>query len=381
MSERRSNYSTAPVSPPPYPLAWKSRGDLTHTLHPHLSRSHALTFSRSHDSTPCPHTSYCLTISLSYNYRKFHNFNPEYNKNRLYVRTVLHLCIILLSIILSPHMLSAQTTPASFDLQGHRGCRGLMPENTLPGFIRAIELGVTTLEMDVVVAGDGMIVVSHEPWMSADICTQPGGKLITRDNEKSFNLYKMDYAAIQGFDCGMKVNPKFPDQKKMPVVKPSLKMAVRMIRSFAEDNKHPQPRYNIEIKSDPKDYNIYQPEPAKFVELVVTEIKRLGIEDITTLQSFDPKVLEELNKVPEHKYKIAYLVESGKKLKKNLDLLTFKPDIYSPEYNLVNEQTVADCHAMGIKIIPWTINNIVDMDRLKAWGIDGGITDFPDVVR
>ena len=107
----------------------------------------------------------------------------------------------------------------------------------------------------------------------------------------------------------------------------------------------------------------------------------MGIENITTIQSFDVKVLEELNKREGHKYAIAYLVEKGKKLKKNLDKLTFKPDIYSPLYTLVTEATVTECHAQGIKIIPWTINSIVDLDRLKGWGVDGGITDFPDVVR
>ena len=256
-----------------------------------------------------------------------------------------------------------------------------MPENTLPGFIKAVELGVTTLEMDVVISADSQVLVSHEPWMSSDICTKPGGIVIEKAEEKTLNLYKMDYPQIQGYDCGLKVNPKFPNQQKINAVKPTLKMAVRMIRSFAEDNKYTQPRYNIEIKSDPKAYNEYQPEPAKFVDLVVTEIKRLGIENITTIQSFDVKVLEELNKREGHKYAIAYLVEKGKKLKKNLDKLTFKPDIYSPLYTLVTETTVTECHAQGIKIIPWTINSIVDLDRLKGWGVDGGITDFPDVVR
>lgn len=288
------------------------------------------------------------------------------------------LCIILLATILTVNMATSQTT---FDLQGHRGCRGLMPENTLPGFIKAVELGVTTLEMDVVISADSQVVVSHEPWMSSEICTKPGGIVIEKAEEKTLNLYKMDYPQIQGYDCGLKVNPKFPNQQKINAVKPTLKMAVRMIRSFAEDNKYTQPRYNIEIKSDPKAYNEYQPEPAKFVDLVVTEIKRLGIENITTIQSFDVKVLEELNKREGHKYAIAYLIEKGKKLKKNLDKLTFKPDIYSPLYTLVTEATVTECHAQGIKIIPWTINSIVDLDRLKGWGVDGGITDFPDVVR
>jgi glycerophosphoryl diester phosphodiesterase len=269
---------------------------------------------------------------------------------------------------------------APFDLQGHRGCRGLMPENTLPAFIRAVELGVTTLELDVVISGDGQIIVSHEPWMSSEICIRPDGKPIDKDEEKTLNLYKMPYSEIQTYECGLLLHPKFPHQTKINAVKPSLKMAVRMVRSFAEDNKYPQPKYNIEIKSNPKDYNTFQPDPAKFVELVVTEIKRLGIEEITTLQSFDLNVLEELNKKTDRKFKISYLVEKGK-LKKNLAKITFKPNIYSPLYTLVNQETVTECHAQGIKIIPWTINEIVILDKMKAWGCDGAITDFPDVVR
>ena len=263
----------------------------------------------------------------------------------------------------------------TFDLQGHRGCRALMPENTLPGFIHAVELGVTTLEMDVVISGDGQVVVSHEPWMSSDICTGPGGKPIDKAHEQELNLYKMTYAEIQGYDCGSIGNPKFPEQQKMQALKPSLKMAVRMIRSFAEDHHYPQPKFNIEIKSDPAYYGTYQPEPEKFADLVITEVKRLGIEDITTLQSFDIKILEELHKRSDRKYKISYLVEKGKNVKTNLALLTFTPDIYSPEYKLVTEKMVQQCHSLGMKIIPWTINRKEDMDRLKAWGIDGGITD------
>jgi glycerophosphoryl diester phosphodiesterase len=269
----------------------------------------------------------------------------------------------------------------TFDLQGHRGCRGLMPENSLPGFIRAIELGVITLEMDVVISGDSMIVVSHEPWMSSEICTRPGGIDIPKADEKNINLYKMNYAEIQAYDCGMKFVEKFPEQKKITAVKPSLKMAVRMIRSFAEDNKYPQPQFNIEIKSDPKGYNTYQPDATKFANMVSTEIKRLGIEDITTLQSFDVNVLEELNKRKDRKYKIGYLVEKGKNHTKNLAKLSFKPDYYNPEYPLVSAATVTDCHAQGIKVIPWTINDPAVMAKLKGWGIDGGITDYPDRIK
>lgn len=269
----------------------------------------------------------------------------------------------------------------TFDLQGHRGCRGLMPENTLPAFIKAVELGVTTLEMDVVVSGDEEVVVSHEPWMSHEICLHPDGRPVKKSEEKKLNLFKMPYAEIQTYDCGMRTHPRFKNQEKVKAVKPTLMMVVDSVRNFVADSGYEQPNYNIEIKSVPSEYNIYQPEPEKFVEMVVAEIQRLHIEEITTIQSFDINVLEVLNKMPGHKYTIAYLVEKGKDLKSNLEKLTFKPDIYSPRYTLVSEATVMTCHQQGIRIIPWTINDKGDMDRLKGLGCDGGITDFPDVVR
>ena len=158
-------------------------------------------------------------------------------------------------------------------------------------------------------------------------------------------------------------------------------MVVDGVRNLVGESNFKQPRYNIEIKSVASYYNIYQPEPEEFVELVVAEIKRLGIEDITTIQSFDVNVLEVLNKRPVHKYTIAYLVEKGKDVNTNLRRLTFKPDIYSPRYTLASEATVMVCHQQGIRIIPWTINDKEDMDRLKGWGCDGGITDYPDRVK
>jgi glycerophosphoryl diester phosphodiesterase len=269
----------------------------------------------------------------------------------------------------------------TFDLQGHRGCRGRMPENTLPAFIKAVELGVITLEMDVVISGDGHIVVSHEPWISHEICLHPDGSPVKKSESKKLNLYTMSYVEIQSYDCGMRMHPRFPEQQKLKAVKPTMAMVVDSVRKFIAESHNTAPKYNIEIKSVPSEYNIYQPKPAKFVELVVTEINRLGIEENTTIQSFDINVLEVLNKRPDHKYCIAYLVEKGKDLKNNLKKLTFKPDIYSPQYKLISEAGVTVCHQQGIRIIPWTINDKEDMDRLKGWGCDGGITDYPDRMK
>src|SRR5688572_19393487 len=104
---------------------------------------------------------------------------------------------------------------SAFDIQGHRGSRGLMPENTIPAFLKAVELGVSTIEMDVVVSMDGQIVVSHEPWMSDVICTRPDGQPVSKKEAKSFNFYQMKYAQIQSFDCGMRLDPEFPNQQKI----------------------------------------------------------------------------------------------------------------------------------------------------------------------
>jgi len=265
------------------------------------------------------------------------------------------------------------------DWQGHRGCRGLMPENTMPAFLKAVELGVTTLELDVVVSADGQIVISHEPWMSHVICSHPDGSLVTKAEEKSLNLYKMNYEEIQRYDCGLRGHPDFPSQQQVKTVKPTLKMVMRSVERFAKENKYKQPRYNIEIKSDPKGYNLYIPEPKKFVEIVLTEIQRLGMEDQVILQSFDINVLEELNKITGRKFEISYLVEKGKKLRKNLDKLTFKPDIYSPNYKSLKEVTIKQAHDLGIKVITWTVNTKEDINKLIGWGVDGIITDYPDL--
>ena len=267
------------------------------------------------------------------------------------------------------------------DIQGHRGCAGLMPENTIPAFLRAVELGVTTIEMDVVVSMDGQIVVSHEPWMSERICNHPDGKPVTKQEAKSINLYQMKYAEIQSYDCGTRLNPDFPNQQKVTAVKPTLKMVVRSIQKFAADNKYATPRFNIEIKSNPVLYDAYYPRPQVFVELVVNELRRLDIEDQVSIQSFDVNVLEELNKVSDRSFKISYLVRKGKKVQKHLDKLSFKPDIFSPNFRLINQSAIDLLHSKGIKVIAWTVNTKSDMEKLIEAGVDGIITDYPDIVK
>ncbi|MDZ7755284.1 glycerophosphodiester phosphodiesterase family protein [Rhodohalobacter sp.] len=108
----------------------------------------------------------------------------------------------------------------TFDLQGHRGARGLMPENTIPAFLKAVELGVDTVEFDVVVTADGKILVSHEPWFNHLFSTKADGSPVTEEEERSFNIFEMTYEETQQFDVGKRGNPNFPNQEPMEVTKP-----------------------------------------------------------------------------------------------------------------------------------------------------------------
>src|SRR5262245_19024474 len=135
---------------------------------------------------------------------------------------VLHFLLIVSFIIsCSTKKISADTMPdIHFDTQGHRGCRGLMPENTIPAMINALDLGVTTLEMDAVITRDNKVVMSHEPFFNHEIATKPDGSYVTEAEEKSLNIFLMTYDEVKKYDVGMKPHPRFPQQKKMNVVKP-----------------------------------------------------------------------------------------------------------------------------------------------------------------
>ena len=109
-----------------------------------------------------------------------------------------------------------------FDKQGHRGCRGLMPENTVPAMLYALGMGVSTLEMDVVITKDKKVILSHEPWFGKEITTKPDGKYIGEREERTYNIYWMTYEQTKTFDVGMKPHPRFPQQQKMKVTKPLL---------------------------------------------------------------------------------------------------------------------------------------------------------------
>jgi glycerophosphoryl diester phosphodiesterase len=192
-------------------------------------------------------------------------------------------------------------------------------------------------------------------------------------------MYEMDYDSIRQFDAGSRGNRLFPNQKKMKTYKPLLSEVIDTVETFIVSEALQPVKYNIELKSVEAEYGKYQPEPKEFVDIVMDVIKEKGIEGKINIQSFDPNILNVMNKnYPE--IEIAYLV-SNEGIEKNLSLLNFKPEIYSPNYKLVkNEQFVDSVASLGMKLIPWTVNRTEDIQRMADLKVDGIITDYPERV-
>jgi len=262
-------------------------------------------------------------------------------------------------------------------IHGHRGARGLFPENTITAFIEAIKLGVKTLEMDVVVSKDLKVVVSHEEWMNEAFCIQPNGNDIESNSKEKYNLYKMPYAEIALYDCGSKKNKEFPNQKNSPEHKPLLSEVINTIETHNKTNRLPEVTYNIEIKSELAGDDIFHPKPSVFVPLVLNELEKLSISNRFILQSFDVRILQEIKKL-HSTILIGFLIENNDSLKLNLERLGFIPNMYNPEFPLVNHELIKELHYKNIQIIPWTVNKVSDMKRLISMGVDGLITDYPD---
>jgi len=267
-------------------------------------------------------------------------------------------------------------TPEGVDLQGHRGARGLAPENTIPAFRRALAIGVTTLEMDVAIASDGTVVVSHEPWMAPEKCLTPDGERI--GDGPQHNIYDMSYEEVAAYDCGRPLDD-FPEQEATSASKPRLTDVIQMAETYVQEQDRAPVFYNVEIKSRPEWDGTYHPKPTAFVERVLAAVEAEEVAPRTTIQSFDPRSLEAVRRRGAS-VRTALLVgwagDDG--LADNLNALSFTPDVYSPNARLVDEELVRAVHDRGITLIPWTVNEPEAMKRLLRLGVDGLITDYPD---
>lgn len=268
----------------------------------------------------------------------------------------------------------------AFDKQGHRGCRGLMPENTIQGMLKALDLGVTTLEMDISFSNDKKALLSHEPFFNHEITTKPDGSFIDEKEEKNYNLYKMSYDSIIKYDVGIKPHPRFTQQEKIKAVKPLLADVFDAVKNYTLTSKKALPYFNIETKSLAATDNIYHPAPEEFVNLLMQVVIENKMEAYVIIQSFDFRALQYLHQHYPN-IKTAMLIEDFDKrtLEEQLTALGFTPTIYSPAYILVNKDLLKKCHQQNIKVIPWTVNDKNEITRLKALGVDGIISDYPNL--
>jgi glycerophosphoryl diester phosphodiesterase len=284
----------------------------------------------------------------------------------------------------------------AFDAQGHRGARGLAPENTIAGFEQALSIGVSTLEFDVVLSAEGVPVVSHDTAPNPDITRDASGQWL-KSRGRPFNTLSL--ADIAALDVG-RINPgsryarDFPDQLPVDGGRiPTLAAVFERVKAL----KAHHTRFNIELKLNPN-HPTESPAPAEFVRAVLGVIQHHGMASRTTIQSFDWRVLQEVHRVaPEMplSHLSAQLTRfdtlSTGDWTHGLKLASFEDapsmvaaaggKLWSPHFRDLSQPVLAKARALNLRVIPWTVNEVPDMGRLIDWGVDGIITDYPDRLR
>lgn len=267
----------------------------------------------------------------------------------------------------------------SFDKEAHRGGKGLMPENTIPAMLNAIDLKVNTLEMDLQITKDKQVIVSHDSYFNHNFTTTPDGRYLTLEEARKILLYSLPYEEIKKYDVGMKPYADFPKQKKIAVHKPLLSDLLDATEKYAKEKGHAI-SYNIEIKSNAKNDGINHPPVEEFVDLAMDVINKKRTAGKTVIQSFDNRALKVMHKkYPNVATSLLIEAKDLRSFEKQIEDLGFTPHTYSPHFSRVTPELIKKAHARNIKVLPWTVNDLNDIKRLKNMGVDGIITDYPDL--
>lgn len=297
------------------------------------------------------------------------------------------------------------SSAAAIDLQGHRGARGLAPENTLAAFKTALAIGVTTLETDLALTRDGVLVLSHEPRLYAALTRGPDGRWLTEDGATIFSLNASELAQydIGRLNPAHKYSAPWTDQKASDGERiPTLQQLFDLARDARSAGGRPV-RFNIETKITPTSGSA-APDPEPYARAVVDAVRAAKMGERVTVQSFDWRTLREVKKLAPEMSTACLTIESP-----NLNTIT--PDtsgaspwhaglkradhggslprmvqaagcnIWSPFWRNVTPENIAETQALKLKIIPWTVNDPAEIERLAALGVDGIITDYPDRAR
>lgn len=305
---------------------------------------------------------------------------------------------ILLGMLLAAFMAPAQ----AFDLQGHRGARGLAPENTLEGFALALSLGVTTLELDLAMTRDDVLVVSHDRRLNPEFTRGPDGKFLDTQGPA---IRSLTLAEVQRYDVG-RLKPRsnyastFPEQKAADGARvPALTEVFDLVKRSGAAHV----RFNIETKITPTS-GAETPDPDIFAAALARAIREAGLEKRASVQSFDWRTLKAMQRIAPNIERVCLTAEAltFDTVKRGeagpspwlagLDIDDFSGSVprlvqaagcavWSPLYRNARADDVKAAQALGLKVIPWTVNERADLDKLIALGVDGLITDYPDRLR
>jgi glycerophosphoryl diester phosphodiesterase len=266
------------------------------------------------------------------------------------------------------------------EVHGHRGCRGLLPENTLPAFMHALALGVDVLELDVVISHDQQVVVSHEPWLSARLGRGPQGQLLPPTEERAYNLYQLSYPLIQGCTVGEWQHPDFPEQQLVLSYRPLLREVLQQVAVAFQQLGRPPVGFSVEIKSSPAGDGIFHPIPAAFLDLVVAELQAADVLSRTTLLSFDSRILQAAHRAYPS-LSLCLLIEDKLPAIANLFAeLGFEPETLGPDFQLLSAELVDELRTTypALRLVPWTVNSLSDLRLVCSWNVDGITTDYPN---
>ncbi len=295
----------------------------------------------------------------------------------------------------------ATTGTYALDLQGHRGARGLAPENTLPAFERALEIGVTALELDSAVTKDGVVVVSHDSVLNPDITRGPDGKWLEQTGPA---IWSLDYREIQRYDVG-RINPasayarRWPEQSPVDGTRiPRLADVFELVRRSGNETV----RFNIETKISPL-APAKTTDPENFTRTLISAVRSAGMAERTAIQSFDWRTLQVVQKEAPEIPTVYLTVEKGfmDSIQRDRPYSPWTAGfhvsryggsiprmvkatggaVWSPYYAEITREQVREAQALGLKVVVWTVNDPADMRRMIEWGVDGIISDYPDRLR
>ena len=307
-------------------------------------------------------------------------------------------CCIVASLALGADPGRAPATHA-FDLQGHRGARGLAPENTLPAFQKALDLDLSTIECDMAISRDGVVVIHHDLWLNPDTTRGPDGKWL---EQRGPAIHDLTYAELQQYDVG-RLKPgteyakSFSDQQPVDGTRiPRLADLFDLVKKSGNT----RIGFDCETKVSPLEPDATLP-PEEFTRRSIAEIRQAGMQHRLMIQSFDWRALQVVQKeAPE--IRTMYL-SSPRTLARGKDgsaspwLAGFDPDrhggsvpravkaaggrIWAPNQTYLTAAMLAEAHELGIAVIPWTVNDRDMMNKLLDLGVDGLISDRPDLVQ